>query len=433
MKKWICTALAMVMLLGCAGAVAQEYVSIQEVYDQAQAMGGWWKETFDTPNGQVTIDAPIIVPDVEKMPVITVEKAKISEELFNQIAQGKKLGSKDEHRYELEMNGETVGFYLGRDNYWIFGEQTDYTGYDAFQELSMYHGGYLSSLNTGMGTAEKRAQPTTFHLPWQLDADASCVRESDITLNEAMRLWHEDIELCYPGEDIVIRPTRIKLRGSILETNSKRKNKRDGYLVIEGAEQLIGGIPLLGTIDDCYVPVNGGGSSAELNRIEDKLDVYRVGSDSVGTHFYGNFTDENNYRTISELARVRTTEYMDVPLAALESVLGNITDKIEAGIIRRIHSIKLGYIMYSNPDMTDYAWAIPRWEVRCDYVTKALDKEYKRPFSDDGDECAFWGNLYSTNLAVDAQSGELIIFAYGDEKNAEVFTVPDMITWDEVK
>ena len=89
--------------------------------------------------------------------------------------------------------------------------------------------------------------------------------------------------------------------------------------------------------------------------------------------------------------------------------------------------------MYSNPDMTDYAWAIPRWEVRCDYVTKALDKEYKRPFSDDGDECAFWGNLYSTNLAVDAQSGELIIFAYGDEKNAEVFTVPDMITWDEVK
>lgn len=85
MKKWICAALAMVMLLGCAGAVAQEYVSIQEVYDQAQAMGGWWKETFDTPNGKVMIDAPIIVPDVEKMPVLTVEGAKISKEKYEQV------------------------------------------------------------------------------------------------------------------------------------------------------------------------------------------------------------------------------------------------------------------------------------------------------------------------------------------------------------
>ena len=65
---------------------AQEYVSVAELHDQAQAMGGVWQETFDTPSGEMAVDVKIEFPDVEKLPVITVDKAKISEELFNQIA-----------------------------------------------------------------------------------------------------------------------------------------------------------------------------------------------------------------------------------------------------------------------------------------------------------------------------------------------------------
>ena len=149
------------LLLVCSAASAQEYISISELYDQAQAMDGWWRETFNTPNGEMTVDVPIIVPDVDAMPVLTVEKAKISEEMFNQIAAGKKTGDKDEHQYELEVDGEMIEFFLGRDNYWISGEQTDYAGYEAFQWLWTYHGGYRSSVGSGMGTAEKQAQPTT--------------------------------------------------------------------------------------------------------------------------------------------------------------------------------------------------------------------------------------------------------------------------------
>ena len=424
---------ALLLMLTFAAASAQEFVSITEVYDQAQAMGGWWKETFDTPHGKVAIDAPVFVPNVETMPVITVEKAKISEEMFNQIAQGKKGGSKDALQYELQMNGETMGFFLGYENDWIYGKQTDVTGYDTVDTLWIYHGGYLPSLDTGMGTAEKQAQPTTFHFPWQIDADAPCVRESDITLNEAMRLWHEDIELCHPGEGIAIRPTKIKLRGSTLETDSKRRNKRAGYLVIENAEQLINGIPLMGAISGYTIPGDGEGTTAAMTRIQDSLNVYCVGSDSVGMHFYGNFTDASNYRTASDLARIRTMEYADVPLASLDSVLGHIKEKIEEGFIRKIHSIKLGYLLYSNPDMTDYAWAIPRWEVQCDYVPKALEETYHQPPGDDGEVCELWGQLYSTNLPVDAQSGELILFTYGDKNNAEVFSVPEITTWDGVR
>lgn len=95
MKKLICMGFCLLALLLPLCADAQEYVSIAEIYEQAQEMGGVWQETFDTPNGEMTVDVPIIVPDVETMPVVTVEKAKISEALFNQIASGKKYGRKE--------------------------------------------------------------------------------------------------------------------------------------------------------------------------------------------------------------------------------------------------------------------------------------------------------------------------------------------------
>ena len=425
-----------VLLLVCSTASAQEYVSVAELYEQAQAMDGWWTETLSTPNGEMTVDVPIIVPEVDAIPVLTVEKAKISEEMFNQIAAGKKTGDKDEHQYELEMDGEMIEFFLGRDNYWISGEQTNYTGYDAFQWYWTYHGGYRSSEGSRMGTAEKQAQPTTFHYRWQIDGDTACVRNSDITLNEAMHLWHEDLALCYPDDDIEIRPTIIKLRGSTLTdaTGTGKKYKRDGYLVIEGAEQLIGSIPLMGTIAyDCSV--FDGGATAEKNKIEDNvLRGYKLGSQSVNNlnAFYGNFTDENNYRTSGTYARVRTTEYVDVPLASLDTVLDNIRKEIEAGNIRDIFSIQLGYLLYSNPDMTDYAWAIPRWQVKVDYVKSSKDKLYKPYDPNSEDDMFIEGRLHFTDLPVDAQSGEPIIFSYGYKKNAEIYAVPEIITWDDI-
>ena len=90
MKKTLGMLMGVLLVLVCMGASAQDYVSVTELYEQAQAMGGVWQESFDTPNGQVTVDAPIIVPNVETMPVLTMEGAKISEELYHHIIQGRK-------------------------------------------------------------------------------------------------------------------------------------------------------------------------------------------------------------------------------------------------------------------------------------------------------------------------------------------------------
>ena len=74
MKRWIAT--FGVMLLMPTLAMAQgEMVSISELRRQSEQMGRW-KEKYDTPNGEVCVDVPIIVPEVERCPVVTVENQK---------------------------------------------------------------------------------------------------------------------------------------------------------------------------------------------------------------------------------------------------------------------------------------------------------------------------------------------------------------------
>ena len=82
--------LLLTLLLLSSAALAQEYVSISDLYDQAQAMGGVWKETFETKNGTVTVDVPIIVPEVSQLPVLTVKRAKISKDAYDFLTQGQK-------------------------------------------------------------------------------------------------------------------------------------------------------------------------------------------------------------------------------------------------------------------------------------------------------------------------------------------------------
>ena len=159
MKKMLY--MLMMLLCTCAVASAQEYVSVSELHQQAEAMGGWWQETFSTPNGEMTVDAPIIVPDIGQLPVLTLERAKISEELFEQIAQGKKTSRREaDHQYELELDGKLMEFYLGRDNYSVYGQKTNYIGYDAVQTLWIQHGAYRFSQGTGQ---MKAAKPNTYH------------------------------------------------------------------------------------------------------------------------------------------------------------------------------------------------------------------------------------------------------------------------------
>ena len=436
MKKTLGTLLGALLVSVCMTAAAQEYVSVSELRQEAQAMGGVWQESFDTPNGQVTIDAPIIVPEVETMPVLTMEGAKISENLYNYIVQCKKGGeNRDYIQYdEVELGGKSSEFFLGYENDYVNQKKTNIVGYDAVDALWIQHGAYRFSQGTGMVGI---GRPVTYHFPWQIDMDKPSLRGSDLTVSEAMRLWKEDIDMCFPEDDFVVQPKTIGVYGSILtdKTGTGKGYKNTGHYVIR-AEQVVNGVPLMGGI------INVGASdysvmytsTQETNRVIDKFNKkYSTGIRSVTDGYMeSRFVNEEDYRTCNSLARIRTVEYADIPLAPLDSVLEGIRKEIDAGNVRQVYSIRLGYVLYSNPDMTDHAWAVPRWVVSLKYITKDKQKTWDQMKEADakwGYEYAVWEEFYSEEVLVDAQSGELMIFTVGDDKT---YSVPKIVTWDDI-
>ena len=70
MKKWIAAFFVLVFVLVLSVASA-DMVSISELRQQVEVMGRW-TQTYETPNGKVSVDIPIIVPEVENVPILQV-------------------------------------------------------------------------------------------------------------------------------------------------------------------------------------------------------------------------------------------------------------------------------------------------------------------------------------------------------------------------
>ena len=71
MKKLIATFSVLLLVPELATASA-DMVSISELRQQAKAVGRW-TQTYEAHGRTIEVDIPIIVPEVEKLPVVKVE------------------------------------------------------------------------------------------------------------------------------------------------------------------------------------------------------------------------------------------------------------------------------------------------------------------------------------------------------------------------
>ncbi len=63
MKKIHMMLIALVLVLLLLPALASaEMVSITKLREQAEAMDGRWQKTYETPNGALEVDIPIVIP-----------------------------------------------------------------------------------------------------------------------------------------------------------------------------------------------------------------------------------------------------------------------------------------------------------------------------------------------------------------------------------
>ncbi len=417
MKKKIFAALCLTLTLPTAAFAAGGMVSVSELHRQAEEMGRWQK-TYDTPSGKLNVDIPIIVPDVEAFPVITVENDRpFTQEMADEML-----------KTAFEQDGLTYFHYDmdGQPSELIWGT----LGMGMTED-------YESAKDFGVSTGEWRegkwsnydARPNDYRYPWELDMDSTYIRGGDQTVAQAMACFQSVIDEAYPNKGYTIAPKRIAIHGSTAVDGQSNGGK--GYYTIR-AEQVMNGIPMFGalcsTIGDNSFRV-AYASSPETNRIANRLAPYCLGAEWRTNVFLKMYTSsDTDYNVNVSMNRIRTVELEDVPLAPLDRVLASIEKEIETGRIRNIHALRLGYMRYSNPDMEDYAWAVPMWVLDCDYVPDGKQDvvdSFHEHF-----ELDRWTLYEFAQIPLDAQTGEMKIITTGDEAT---FTVPTLTTWEDAR
>lgn len=360
MKRWI-TTLGVMLLMPTLAMAQGEMVSISELRGQVEQMGRW-KKKYDTPNGEVSVDVPIIVPEVERCPVVTVENQKPWNETMIREIQ-KKTGKRDSETFcSYDIDGQTVEIQL---------------------------------LTNGNGNTTKYEAV------------------KDVTVQA--------------GQSIHIAPKRIQIC-------RYENGDSTGFYQIT-AEQLIEGIPMIGAIASSQaeshftVPYT---KTDKDDAEERRLKPYRKGS-FWNTKVFMEMaaSDESDYFVHIGVNRVRTVEIDDSPLAPLEEILKRIEREIEAGNIRAVYALRLGYLRYSNPDMTEYACAVPTWVLDCRYLTTENQRtaDIFEAENQENAKRSIWKTYGFSQIPIDAQSGELKIITTGDEKT---FSVPKVMTWAEL-
>lgn len=410
MKRWI-EALGVMLLMPTLAMAQGEMVSISELRGQVEQMGRW-KEKYDTANGEVSIDVPIIVPEVERCPVVTVENQKPWNETMIREIQ-KKTGKRDGETFcSYDIDGQTVEIqFLTNGN-------GSTTKYEAVKDVTIQAGQYA---------ADDRQMAVEWKYPWEVDMRQRYIPGENWTIGQTMEKWQNILNFVYPGQSIRIAPKRIQIC-------RYESGDSTGFYQIR-AEQLIEGIPMIGAIASSQaenhftVPyTNTDKDDAE----ERRLKPYRKGS-FWNTKVFMEMaaSDESDYYAHIGVNRVRTVENDDIPLAPLEEILKRIEREIEAGNIRAVYALRLGYLRYSNPDMTEYACAVPTWVLDCRYLTTENQRtaDIFEAENQENAERSIWKTYGFSQIPIDAQTGELKIITTGDEKT---FSVPKMMTWAEL-
>jgi len=311
-----------------------------------------------------------------------------------------------------DIDGQTVEIQL------LTNGNGSTTKYEAVKDVTIQAGQYA---------ADDRQMAVEWKYPWEVDMRQRYIPGKNWTIEQTMEKWQNILNFVYPGQSIRIAPKRIQIC-------RYENGDSTGFYQIT-AEQLIEGIPMIGAIASSQaenhftVPFT---KTDKDDAEERRLKPYRKGS-FWNTKVFMEMaaSDESDYFAHIGVNRVRTVEIDDIPLAPFEEILKRIEREIEAGNIRAVYALRLGYLRYSNPDMTEYACAVPTWALDCRYLTTENQQTadiFETENQKDA-ERSIWKTYGFSQIPIDAQTGELKIITTGDE---ETFSVPKVMTWAEL-
>lgn len=366
-----------------AAAYAQEYQTVSQLRESVPAR---WTTTIETKWRDVAIDAEIVTPDVEAIPVV-----KVGYDLHPSP-----LTPEESGWVEVNDSYETGSLIL---------YMTDDTGKPP------------RKIN---GRKVNRDPVSKENWYGGFDPNQTYIPLSDIRFSEIQDLIRDElVKFGYPPEDFDLEtPERMWLQHWYFAGTKEDAAPAE---ILMNLYTKLNGITVYGHILDAVR--NTRGERARKDGFWDSMTT------SVA---YEGVIDRLSLLFISHLLPVETLAD-DVPLCPFSMIQKSLEQEIKKGRVRKIYEISLGYVLYCEPGVyqeqgqePDYSnifyYVKPMWRVNC---LKAAEAQKKLEKSDEDDER---NSVAYTQMLVDAQTGEII----GQSDAADRSMFPGFLSWDDV-
>lgn len=384
--------MGVLLLMPMLATANSDMVSISELRQQVEVMGRW-TQTYDTPNGEVSVDIPIIAPEVENMPIL-----QVSAVMGKDVAEEKGL-----HKSVDQENAGAGIFYddfdiLSKLNANVDDAAMIFCANPKEIDLAFLQVSHNDPNSMRMGSWDYSSD---YYYPNEMNPETLFAEENDQPLSAADDVLAVLLQNYYGRENADYGVDYVEVRGKARKRVGRTKNDLGAYkkdypkaTYYISFRQKLEGIPIYLEIGHKMLTTNQTYVTQEV-----ALKCQRIRGIETNTLEY---MDETSFILDTTWMREEKRIQEDVPLATLEDVMRALEKRIEEGYIRDIDALRLGYVCYLDDTSPDIYALYPAWICDCIYANSPREQIEKNIVTD-----AFRENYRYEQILVDAQTCDI--------------------------
>ena len=379
------------LLMPTLALASGDMVSVSELRQQVEAMGRWTK-TYDTPNGKVSVDIPIIVPEVENMPIL-----QVSAVMGKDVAEEKGL-----HK---SVDQENAGAGIFYDDFDILSKLNANVDDAAMifcanpEEIDL---AFLQVSHNGPNSMRRGSwdYSSDYYYPNEMNPETLFAEENEQPMSTANDALAVLLQNYYGKENVDYDVDYVEVRGRARKRVGRTKNDLGAYkkdypngTYYISFRQKLEGIPIYLEIGQKMLTTNQTHITQEV-----ALKCSRISWININGLEY---MDEGSFMLNATWVREEKRIQEDVPLATLDEVMRALEKRIEEGYIRDIDALRLGYVCYLDDTSPDTYTLYPAWVCDCIYANSPREQIEENIVTD-----AFREN-FMEQIVVDAQTCDI--------------------------
>lgn len=380
------------LLMPTLALASGDMVSVSELRQQVEVMGRW-TQTYDTPNGEVSVDIPIIVPEVENVPIL-----QVSAVMGKDVAEEKGL-----HKSVDQENAGAGIFYddfdiLSKLNANVDDAAMIFCANPEEIDLAFLQVSHNDPNSMRMGSWDYSSD---YYYPNEMNPETLFAEENDQPLSAADDVLAVLLQNYYGRENADYGVDYVEVRGKARKRVGRTKNDLGAYkkdypkaTYYISFRQKLEGIPIYLEIGHKMLTTNQTYVTQEV-----ALKCQRIRGIETNTLEY---MDETSFILDTTWMREEKRIQEDVPLATLEDVMRALEKRIEEGYIRDIYALRLGYVCYLDDTSPDIYALYPAWICDCIYANSPREQIMENIVTD-----AFRENFRYEQILVDAQTCDI--------------------------